>query len=393
MSYYSPEACLFIGISISLSASCLSSLGVNLQAAALVKERALNALAEVPLLDEETRDIEEEGIYIQELPNIYVPAPRGFWPALNIIFATKTGSVARGEALNVVWIKSQWYVGFILYILVQIFGSIAALAFISPMIVAPLGAAGLIFNILFSSVFLGTVITRFDWLGTLLIVVGCALLSTFGIVEEPTKTIDHLVSLFTRPAFIAYLTTQIVIVLFFLSMAQFLIYSLKSMASAVTTRLNSIRTSVRSRLRAASLGGSMDLAHRQVSSNFTHEPKRSVSSPHNDVSNGLQRNSSMSGIYESPTDDSTPLLRANSTSNISLSGTHKRGKITEFVGMMYAMIGGITAGQTLLLTKSGVEGLELLIHEPFNNLHITFVMILWTLIIAASVCQVSKKVT
>ena len=39
---------------------------------------------------------------------------------------------------------------------------------------------GLIFNILFSSLFLGTRITIYDWMGTILIVVGCAVVSAFG---------------------------------------------------------------------------------------------------------------------------------------------------------------------------------------------------------------------
>ena len=76
--------------------------------------------------------------------------------------------------------KYQWHLGFLMYIAFQALGSIVALSFISPVILAPLGSAGLIFNILFSHMFLGTKITRSDWIGTSLIVAGCVLVSIFG---------------------------------------------------------------------------------------------------------------------------------------------------------------------------------------------------------------------
>jgi uncharacterized membrane protein len=61
------------------------------------------------------------------------------------------------------------------------FGSVIALGFISPMIFAPLGSMGLIFNILFSNLLLGTFITTYDWLGTAFVMAGCALVSMFGL--------------------------------------------------------------------------------------------------------------------------------------------------------------------------------------------------------------------
>lgn len=77
-------------------------------------------------------------------------------------------------------IKLQWYLGFAIYIFTQIFGSVIALTFISPMILAPLGAIGLVFNILFAKAFLGTEISKYDWIGTIEIMIGCGIVSGFG---------------------------------------------------------------------------------------------------------------------------------------------------------------------------------------------------------------------
>ena len=73
-----------------------------------------------------------------------------------------------------------WYIGFLIYISCEMFGSVFALVFISPVLLAPLGSAGPIFNIFFSKLFLGTKIGIWDWVGTLLIVIGCSIVSLFG---------------------------------------------------------------------------------------------------------------------------------------------------------------------------------------------------------------------
>ena len=51
------------------------------------------------------------------------------------------------------------------------------------MLLAPLGSAGLIFNVIFSNILLGSKITRFDVLGTLFIIVGGILVSYFGAMD------------------------------------------------------------------------------------------------------------------------------------------------------------------------------------------------------------------
>ncbi|EGF80219.1 hypothetical protein BATDEDRAFT_25071 [Batrachochytrium dendrobatidis JAM81] len=127
------------------------------------------------------------------------------------------------------------FTGFTLYLICQLFGSVVALGFISPVILAPLGSAGLIFNILFSSIFAGTRITRYDWAGTVLIVIGCAVVSTFGSsMPDSRQSIEDLIRLYSRPAFIAYFSVQLILVsctFFLIKYLEFNLFSMRSLIS------------------------------------------------------------------------------------------------------------------------------------------------------------------
>lgn len=339
-----------------------------------------------------------------------------------------------------------------MYIICQVFGSVTALGFISPMVLAPLGSLSLIFNIIFSSFFLGTKITKVNIVGTILIVVGCVVVSISGINEPPTKSIDDLIRILSRPAFITYVAIQIAIVIFLVSMIQFLLFALKRMARAVTARMQSIRESTRfsqmsrgsesqfvsprnsqSFSRADIPRNSHSAGHgppsRQASQTplsvdveitkhtshsdpvprhpyhptdvFPRHPShpsdiitRHVSQTH--ISDAFPRHASQthisdpslktslnaitfSDLVESPVDERTPLIPTTATSH---------GKITNFIGLIYASVGGIVAAQTLLLTKSGVEVLVLSITEPLDGFHSFVASLILFLILVTAVVQV-----
>lgn len=203
----------FIGCSIAILTSGLSSFGVNLQAKSLKEERVLNSLIEREE-PELLLDIQEQGqvsLDIQEQESLDHRIAAGSVAAgsNHHIEPTVTDTSPNNQTINSntqvanqhtrMWLRLQWYIGFSLYMLCQLFGSVVALGFISPMILAPLGSTGLMFNIMFASVFLGTGITKYDWIGTILIVAGCSIVSVFGsrIPEPGTFTLliillDHL---------------------------------------------------------------------------------------------------------------------------------------------------------------------------------------------------------
>eukprot|EP00842_Homolaphlyctis_polyrhiza_P000024 jgi/Hompol1/1021/HPOL_004420-RA len=240
-----------IGASVALLSACLSSLGVNLQASALKAQRELNMLAESASLSQlHLADPIQPSSAMAAAPTAPSNA-RSFTPAMDpgifeilmILAGLRSAHISgrplmveeRNELWRRLFIKSQWYLGFALYLLCQLFGSVVALGFISPVVLAPLGSAGLIFNIIFSSIFIGTHITRYDWAGTVLIVIGCAIVSTFGsTIPETRQTIDDLIRLYSRPAFIAFFSTQVALVVFTFILIKYLEFNLTSLRTLMS---------------------------------------------------------------------------------------------------------------------------------------------------------------
>lgn len=203
-----------IGISVSLTASCLSSLGVNIQAAALAAERERNKItaqqvhdalqhddlhSELDLLEaipeggeEGGGDVgDDDGGVISSMSktskitiNTTTTTTTTTNPASsssnataatggnNVNLATFSSnqdisnnttfsappSPVRGGGNNnnqhtpsspsssffnwrLFLLRSQWYFGFIIYLVCQTFGSVISLAFIPPSVVAPLGVS------------------------------------------------------------------------------------------------------------------------------------------------------------------------------------------------------------------------------------------------------------
>lgn len=71
-------------------------------------------------------------------------------------------------------------------------------------ILAPLGAVSLLWNAFFARFILGDVFSPWMVLGTILIAGGAVLIAIFGIVPEPTHSLQDLLELFQRPPFIVY---------------------------------------------------------------------------------------------------------------------------------------------------------------------------------------------
>jgi magnesium transporter len=71
-------------------------------------------------------------------------------------------------------------------------------------ILAPLGAVSLLWNAFFARFILGDEFSVWLVIGTFLIAGGAVLIAVFGIVPEPTHSLDDLLALFSRPEFITY---------------------------------------------------------------------------------------------------------------------------------------------------------------------------------------------
>jgi len=94
----------------------------------------------------------------------------------------------------------------VIFITSNILGSVFQLASLPVVILAPLGAVSLLWNAFFACFILGDVFSLWMILGTLLIAGGAVLIAIFGTVPEPTHSLEDLLILFARPAFVAYFT-------------------------------------------------------------------------------------------------------------------------------------------------------------------------------------------
>ncbi|KAE9408081.1 hypothetical protein BT96DRAFT_873670 [Gymnopus androsaceus JB14] len=100
--------------------------------------------------------------------------------------------------------RPLWIIGFSIFISSNILGSLVQIASLPVVILAPLGAVSLLWNAFFAKLILGDVFSSWMILATLLIAGGAVLIAIFGIVPEPTRSLEDLLELFRRPAFIVY---------------------------------------------------------------------------------------------------------------------------------------------------------------------------------------------
>ncbi|CAO3619586.1 unnamed protein product [Cunninghamella echinulata] len=105
--------------------------------------------------------------------------------------------------------RPLWHIGLYTYIASQLIGSTIALNYLKTQWVAPLGSVALIYNFIFAKILVGTNITRTDVVGTLVVVASVIWIVVFGGMyngDDPEESIslENLKTLFTRPIFIIY---------------------------------------------------------------------------------------------------------------------------------------------------------------------------------------------
>ena len=76
------------------------------------------------------------------------------------------------------------------------------------MILAPLGAVSLIYNALLARLMLGDVFGKGAVIGTGLVAAGAVLIAVFGVVEEREHSLDELLRLFGRKAFVGFFSVE-----------------------------------------------------------------------------------------------------------------------------------------------------------------------------------------
>ncbi|KIY71649.1 hypothetical protein CYLTODRAFT_418711 [Cylindrobasidium torrendii FP15055 ss-10] len=140
--------------------------------------------------------------------------------------------------------RPLWLIGFAIFISSNILGSFVQIASLPVVILAPLGAVSLLWNAFFARILLGDVFSPWMILGTLLIAGGAVLIAIFGIVPEPTRSLEDLLALFHRGPFVIYFSLLGVFVVICLAATHIAEYALQKKirlsSSAPSTRPPSI---------------------------------------------------------------------------------------------------------------------------------------------------------
>ncbi|KAG1046803.1 hypothetical protein G6F46_010363 [Rhizopus delemar] len=102
--------------------------------------------------------------------------------------------------------RPLWVSGFLIYTISNLVASTCTIGYLPIVILAPVGAIGLVFNALFAKWVLGDPFSQRTTIGTGLIVTGAILIAGFAVVPEPNHSLEDLIQLYKRPSFIVYFT-------------------------------------------------------------------------------------------------------------------------------------------------------------------------------------------
>ncbi|KAG2023499.1 hypothetical protein CC2G_001146 [Coprinopsis cinerea AmutBmut pab1-1] len=227
--------------------------------------------------------------------------------------------------------RPLWLLGFAIFISSNVLGSLVQIAALPVVILAPLGAVSLLWNAFFARWILGDVFSPWMILGTILIAGGAVLIAVFGIVPEPTRSLEDLLELFRRPAFAAYFSVLVFVVLLSLGATHIAEFALSRKlgqndddweASALLTLSSNI----------------IDLS-------ATDDPPR---------------NDGIPGPASFVADETTPLLqdvKPNGTTEDtnSRAGPNSLHRTRILIAISYASFSGILSGMCLIFAKSGVQ--------------------------------------
>ncbi|KAG2159850.1 uncharacterized protein EDB93DRAFT_1073484 [Suillus bovinus] len=250
--------------------------------------------------------------------------------------------------------RPLWLIGFAIFLISNVFGSFIQIASLPVVILAPLGAVSLLWNALFARLLLRPRML----LGTALIAGGAALIAIYGIVPETTRSLDELMALFARPAFIGWFCAEGFILLVCLIVTHGIEYSYKKQLEAAAYSL--LQANHDSPLSSCTSAHNSPLnSPTPLPPTRTQQPPTLSTGPTEDQING------------SFASEVTPLLdpkcgrlpSTKSTSHNLKSSSPLRvplpGRTPLLLALAYAAASGTLSGLCLIFAKSGVELLVL----------------------------------
>ncbi|KJR85231.1 uncharacterized protein SPSK_08739 [Sporothrix schenckii 1099-18] len=109
--------------------------------------------------------------------------------------------------------RRRWQLGMAMFIVANLLGSSIQISTLPLPVLSTLQASGLVFNSICATLILGEPFTRWSLYGTLLVCSGAVLIAIFGAIPAPAHDLDELLELLVRPAFVAWMSLQTVVVL------------------------------------------------------------------------------------------------------------------------------------------------------------------------------------
>ncbi|PWZ03786.1 hypothetical protein BCV70DRAFT_23099 [Testicularia cyperi] len=104
------------------------------------------------------------------------------------------------------WRRPLWLIGFLIFLVANIGGTVFQIGALPIVMLAPLGAVSLLYNAVLARFLLNDLLSRYMVIGTALIATGAVLIGYFGVVPSPPHNLDELLDLYARPTFVAFAT-------------------------------------------------------------------------------------------------------------------------------------------------------------------------------------------
>jgi drug/metabolite transporter (DMT)-like permease len=108
--------------------------------------------------------------------------------------------------------RRRWQLGMAMFIVSNLVGSTIQITTLPLPVLSTLQASGLVFNSICATLILGEPFTRWSLGGTLLVSSGAILIAVFGAIGEPAHSLDQLLALLARRAFIIWMVMQALLV-------------------------------------------------------------------------------------------------------------------------------------------------------------------------------------
>ncbi|KAJ2893648.1 hypothetical protein IWW38_002805 [Coemansia aciculifera] len=288
------------------------------------------------------------------------------------------------------WRDAEWQFGLGLYLFSSTVPPTIALTILPVFVAAPLAAVGLVANAVFAKYILASSFAHTDLLGTLLVSLGSCCVAVFGAIEEPPLSLEELLKLYSRPAYVVFFALYSTLVVCLIATELFwrrryVRLALSSGASSSPpsreVALHQVPPAPRWPLgivRSASTERAPLLLLSPPESSSGYSSVTEQLSPEPSSTSPLRNHS---GISTSPPPPASTeavdcmYRRHFSETNEALLLSHDEGKtsrgeqVARYVsGLLSAVLSGLLCSQTLLLAKSGI-GLLLLTFQGDMQLH------------------------